>query len=41
MELIEKLEPIIIFSAVIIGLLFSNFDIIAQNTSHLINVFYV
>lgn len=39
MELIEKLEPIIIFSAVIIGLLFSNFDIIAQNTSHLINVF--
>lgn len=39
MELIEKLEPIIIFSAVIIGLLFSNLDIIAQNASHLINLF--
>lgn len=39
MELIEKLEPIIIFSAVIIGLLFSNIDIIAQNSSHLINLF--
>lgn len=39
MEMIEKLEPIIIFSAVIIGLLFSNIDIIAQNSSHLINLF--
>lgn len=39
MEMIEKLEPIIIFSAVIIGLLFSNIDIIAQNASHLINLF--
>lgn len=39
MELIEKLEPIIIFSAVIIGLLFSNIDIITQNSSHLINRF--
>ena len=39
MEMIEKLEPIIIFSAVIIGLLFSNLDIIAQNASHLINLF--
>ena len=37
--MIEKLEPIIIFSAVIIGLLFSNLDIIAQNASHLINLF--
>lgn len=37
--MIEKLEPIIIFSAVIIGLLFSNIDIIAQNASHLINLF--
>ena len=37
--MIEKLEPIIIFSTVIIGLLFSNIDIIAQNSSHLINLF--
>ena len=39
MEMIENLEPIIIFSTVIIGLLFSNIDIIAQNSSHLINLF--
>ena len=39
MELIEKLEPIIIFSAIIVGLLFSNIDIIAQNTDYLINIF--
>ncbi len=39
MELIEKLEPIIIFSAVLIGLIFSNIDIIAQNTDYLINIF--
>lgn len=39
MNLVEKLEPIIIFSAVIIGLLFSNIDIIAQNTDYLINIF--
>lgn len=39
MELIEKLEPIIIFSAVIIGLIFSNIDVIAQNTEYLINIF--
>lgn len=39
MELIEKLEPIIIFSAVLIGLLFSNIDIIAKNTDYLINIF--
>ena len=38
MELIEKLEPIIIFSAVIIGLIFSNIDVIAQNTGYLINI---
>ncbi len=38
MELIEKLEPLIIFSAVIIGLIFSNIDLIAQNTSYLITV---
>ena len=39
MELIEKLEPIIIFSAVIIGLAFSNISLIAQNTDQLINIF--
>ena len=39
MDLIEKLEPTIIFSAVIIGLIFSNIDIIAQNSEYLINLF--
>ena len=39
MDLVEKLEPVIIFSAVIVGLLFSNIDIIAQNTDYLINIF--
>ena len=39
MNLIEKLEPVIIFSAVIIGLLFSNIQIIASNTDYLINIF--
>lgn len=39
MELQEKLEPIIIFSAVIIGLIFSNVNVIADNTGNLITVF--
>ena len=39
MNLIEKLEPAIIFSAVIVGLLFSGIDIIAQNSEHFINIF--
>lgn len=39
MNLTEKLEPLIIFSAIIIGLLFSNVQILADNTEHLINVF--
>ena len=39
MDLIEKLEPIIIFSAVILGLVLSNIDLIADNTSYLINIF--
>ena len=39
MELIKKFEPIIIFSAVIIGLIFSNIDIVAQNTDYLITIF--
>lgn len=39
MDLIEKLEPAIIFSAIIVGLLFSNTQVIAENTSNLINIF--
>jgi len=36
---VEKLEPIIIFTAIIIGLIFSNIEIIAQNSAYLINIF--
>ena len=39
MDLIEKLEPAIIFSAIIVGLLFSNIQVIAENTGNLINIF--
>lgn len=39
MDLVEKLEPIIIFSAVIAGLIFSNIEITSQNTEQLINIF--
>ena len=39
MDLVEKLEPIIIFTAIIIGLIFSNIQIISQNTGNLINIF--
>ena len=39
MKLMEKLEPIIIFSAIIIGLVFSNIRLIADNTDYLINIF--
>ncbi len=39
MDLVEKLEPIIIFTAIIIGLIFSNIEIIAQNSAYLINIF--
>lgn len=39
MDLIDKLEPIIIFSAVILGLIFSNITLIAENTAYLINIF--
>ena len=39
MDLIEKLEPMIIFSAIIIGLAFSKISIIAQNTENLITIF--
>jgi len=38
MDLVEKLEPIIIFTAIIIGLIFSNMQTIAQNTGNLINI---
>lgn len=39
MDLIEKCEPIIILSAAIIGLIFSNLNVIAQNASQLITPF--
>lgn len=39
MDLVEKLEPIIIFTAIIIGMIFSNMQTIAQNTGNLINIF--
>ena len=39
MEIIEKLEPIIILISIVIGLLLSNIQIIAQNTGYMINIF--
>lgn len=39
MRLIEKLEPAIILSAVLIGLIFSNIQVISQNTDYLITIF--
>lgn len=39
MDLIEKFEPIIIFLAILIGLIFSNIDMIAQNSDYFINIF--
>ena len=39
MELTEKIEPVIIFSAVIAGAIFSNIGAFAQNTRYLINIF--
>ena len=39
MDLTEKLEPVIIISSVIIGLIFSKIDVIAQNTEYLITIF--
>lgn len=39
MELIDKLEPVIILLAIIIGLISSNLTVIAENTGHLINLF--
>ncbi|WP_409199630.1 arsenic resistance protein [Methanobrevibacter sp. DSM 116169] len=39
MECIEKIEPILIFSSIILGLLFSNIAFISDNSSILINFF--
>jgi ACR3 family arsenite efflux pump ArsB len=39
MELTEKLEPVIIITSVIMGLIFSKIEFIAQNTDYLITVF--
>jgi len=39
MELTEKLEPLIIFSAIILGLIFSKIQMMAQNSDYLINIF--
>ena len=39
MDIQDKLEPILIFSAIIFGLFCTNFKIISQNSSYLINIF--
>ena len=39
MNLIEKLEPVILILAIIIGLIFSDIEILSKNTGHLINLF--
>lgn len=39
MDLVEKFEPMIIFLAVILGLIFSNISLIAQNGDNLITIF--
>ena len=39
MDLIEKLEPIILIAAIIIGLIFTNIEILSKNTGNLINIF--
>ena len=39
MDLIEKLEPIILIAAIIIGLIFTNIEISSENTGNLINIF--
>ncbi|WP_405295446.1 arsenic resistance protein [Methanobrevibacter sp.] len=39
MELVEKLEPMIIILSIIMGLIFSNIGLIAQNTDYLITIF--
>lgn len=39
MKLIEKLEPIILIAAIIIGLIFTNIKFLSENTGNLINIF--
>lgn len=39
MDMTEKLEPVIIIASVIIGLIFSKIELIAQNTDYLITLF--
>ena len=39
MDLIEKLEPVILIAAIIIGLVFTNIEILSKNTANLINIF--
>lgn len=39
MNMQDKLEPILIFSAIILGLFCTNIKIISQNSSYLINIF--
>ena len=39
MDLMDKLEPIIILSAAILGLILSNNNLISQNAGYLINIF--
>ena len=39
MNLVEKIEPLIIIAAILTGLLFSNIAPIANNTDHLITIF--
>ena len=39
MDLIEKLEPIILIASIIIGLIFTNIEILSKNTGNLINIF--
>lgn len=39
MDLIEKLEPVILILAIIIGLIFTDIEILSKNTGNLINIF--
>ena len=39
MKLIEKVEPIILIAAIIIGLIFTNIKFLSENTGNLINIF--
>lgn len=39
MDLIEKLEPVILIAAILIGLILTNIEILSKNTGNLINIF--